>query len=166
MNSIHYRQHRGFSLLEVLVALVILSVGMLGVLTLQVKGLQFSQSAMTNTHAVNAAGDMADRIRANPGVAASDYNSSFSDGGTMPATLCADIKGTSVNVGCSPTNMGSFDIWQWKDQLKNSSNLPNGEGAIAVTQNAAPATLPFTYTITVRWTERGVTETYQSTIQN
>ncbi len=53
----------GFSLIEVLIALVILSVGMLGVLTLQVKGLQFSQSARVSTNAILAASDMADRIR-------------------------------------------------------------------------------------------------------
>ena len=56
----------GFSLIEVLVALVVLSIGMIGIAAMQVEGLRFGQQAVIGTRAVGLAADIADRIRANP----------------------------------------------------------------------------------------------------
>src|SRR5690606_1731695 len=58
-------QVRGFSLLEAMVALVVLSVGMLGIAALHGQSLAASRTAQLRTQAVNLAGDMADRIRVN-----------------------------------------------------------------------------------------------------
>jgi type IV pilus modification protein PilV len=55
----------GFSIVEALVALVVLSVGMLGIAALYVESLRAGRSAVYHTQAVNLAADMADRIRAN-----------------------------------------------------------------------------------------------------
>ncbi|NNF16281.1 MAG: type IV pilus modification protein PilV [Gammaproteobacteria bacterium] len=140
----------GFSLIEVLVALVILSVGMLGILTLQVKGLQFTQNAMTNTQAVNIASDMVDRIRANP-AASSAYAIPYGPTSAAPLTNCADADGVFVTAVCTPPAMAAHDIWQWKSQLQNASSLPDADGRITV--NAT--TTPPTYTIEVKWVERG-----------
>ena len=57
---------RGFSLVEVLVALIVLSVGMLGIASLYVDSLRAGRTALLRTQAVFLATDMADRIRANP----------------------------------------------------------------------------------------------------
>ena len=59
------RRQRGFTLVEVLVALVVMSVGMLGIAALYLEGLRAGRTALYRTTAVNLAGDMADRIRAN-----------------------------------------------------------------------------------------------------
>lgn len=59
-------RHRGFTLIEVLVALVVMSVGMLGIAALYLEGLRAGRTALYRTTAVNLAADMADRIRANP----------------------------------------------------------------------------------------------------
>ena len=55
----------GFSIVEVLVALVVLAVGMLGIAALYVESLRAGRTAVYRTQAVNLASDMADRIRAN-----------------------------------------------------------------------------------------------------
>src|SRR4030095_6465661 len=55
----------GFSLVEALVALVVLSIGMLGIAALHVESLRSGRTALTRTVAVALAADMADRIRAN-----------------------------------------------------------------------------------------------------
>ena len=65
MNNLQ-RQH-GFSLIEALVAFLILSVGMLGIAGLYVQSMQAGRTSMFRHHAVTLAGDVADRIRANPG---------------------------------------------------------------------------------------------------
>ena len=56
---------KGFTLVEVLVALVVMSVGMLGIAALYLEGLRAGRTALYRTTAVNLAADMADRIRAN-----------------------------------------------------------------------------------------------------
>ena len=56
----------GFTLVEVLIALVILSVGMLGIAGLYVHSMQAGRTSIFRHHAVTLAGDIADRIRANP----------------------------------------------------------------------------------------------------
>jgi prepilin-type N-terminal cleavage/methylation domain-containing protein len=63
---------RGMSLIEVLVALVILSVGLLGIAQLLIHGMRTSHAALLRTQAVNLVADMAERIRANPGERADD----------------------------------------------------------------------------------------------
>lgn len=61
----------GFSIVEALVALVVLSIGMLGIAALYVESLRAGRSAIYRTQAVNLASDMADRIRANRNARAS-----------------------------------------------------------------------------------------------
>jgi type IV pilus assembly protein PilV len=60
---------RGFSLIEVLVAVVVLSIGLLGLAALQVSGLRVGQSSFYRAQAAQLATDMADRLRANAGEA-------------------------------------------------------------------------------------------------
>ncbi len=60
------RRVRGFTLVEVLIALIIMSVGMLGIAGLYVQSMQAGRTSMLRHHAVTLAGDIADRIRANP----------------------------------------------------------------------------------------------------
>ncbi len=60
---------RGFSLIEVLVATVVLSVGLLGLASLQVSGLRVGQSSFYRAQAAQLATDMADRLRARRGPA-------------------------------------------------------------------------------------------------
>ena len=58
------RGNRGFTLVEMLIALVVLSIGMLGVAKLFVLTLQGNASATSRLYAVNLTSDLADRIRA------------------------------------------------------------------------------------------------------
>ena len=60
------RRVGGFTLIEVLIALIILSVGMLGIAGLYVHSMQAGRTSMLRHNAVTMAGDVADRIRANP----------------------------------------------------------------------------------------------------
>ena len=69
MNNIHRvpgSKAAGFTLVEVLIALIIMSVGMLGIAGLYVHSMQAGRTSMFRHHAVTLAGDVADRIRANP----------------------------------------------------------------------------------------------------
>lgn len=143
-------RHAGFTLLEVLVAIVVLSLGLLGLAGLQAASLRNNQVALQRSIAAQQAQDMADRIRANQaGVAAGAYDN-----------LTAVTPGNPgcIATGCTPANLAITDHRQWN--LTNAVLLPGGVGEVDCVQgpgNACSndANLVRTFRITVRWTERG-----------
>lgn len=131
---------RGFSLVEVLIALIIMSVGMLGIAGLYVHSMQAGRTSLFRHHAVTLAGDIADRIRANPlGGAA------YEGGG-------ANNNCVAGGVNCSAAEMAANDVFLWAEQAEDT--LPEGEVAV-VYNNAA---IPSTYQVTVTWREAGYEE--------
>jgi type IV pilus assembly protein PilV len=144
---------RGFSLVEALVALVVMSIGLLGIAALYVESLRSGTSALMRSQAVALASDMADRIRANP-TAGLSYAKAVDATGTITAA-CNAPTGT-----CTVDQMAASDIALWTRQVDDRSDdpdkgqlgLPAGRGIITVS-----ATTPRVYTITVQWTESGQT---------
>ncbi len=135
------RKLQGFSLVEVLIALIIMSVGMLGIAGLYVQSMQAGRTSMLRHHAVTLAGDVADRIRANP-----------TAGAAYAAAAGADNNCIDQNVDCNDAQMAANDIFVWQAQA--ASFLPvfdNGAQQVQIAYNAA--TNPPTYTIVVRWDE-------------
>lgn len=142
------RLSAGVSLVEVLVALVVLSVGMLGIAALYVESLRSGRSALSRSQAVVLAADMGDRIRANPAGGA-NYSKTVDAQGALSAG-CAQ-GGTT----CDSAAMAAHDIAIWYSAVDSRAgaptSLPGGRGAIAVDAT----TTPRTYTITVSWSESG-----------
>ena len=141
------RRHRGFTLIEVLVALVVLSVGMLGIAALYVEGLRAGRTAVYRSQAVNLAADMMDRIRANPRARA-DYE--------LAGAVFGCVNG---NADCTSTELAQEDIAMWQAELANQ--LPPGSAANIVYTPGAPAD---TYTITISWPEAGYDENLTYTL--
>ncbi len=137
---------QGFSLVEVLIALIIMSVGMLGIAGLYVQSLQAGRTSLFRHHSVTLAGDVADRIRANPR-AGVDYT------GNAVNNNCV-----AMGIDCTPTQMAANDILLWDQQALDS--LPNG----AVNIQFDGAVSPPTYTITISWDEPGAQQSYSITI--
>jgi type IV pilus assembly protein PilV len=131
------QQQRGFSLVEVLIALVIMSVGMLGIAGLYVQSMQAGRTSMFRHHAVTLAGDVADRIRANP-TAGAVYMGGGVDAGCV-----------AQGVDCTEPEMATHDIFLWAQQA--TETLPNGQ--VQVTFDGAVT--PPTYEIEVSWDEPG-----------
>lgn len=137
-HEIHASQRqRGFSLVEVLIALVIMSVGMLGIAGLFVQGMQAGRTSVLRHHAVTLAGDVADRIRANPraGIA---YAGAGGDNGCV-----------GYGNNCNEASMAAHDVFLWQQQAVDS--LPSG----AVGVNFDNTVTPPLYTIAVTWAEPG-----------
>jgi type IV pilus assembly protein PilV len=117
---------RGFSLLEVLVALVVTSVGLLGLAALQATSLKLNHGSYLRSQATQFAHDVADRMRANRVAALDgDYDVDFAD--TTSAGTVAET-----------------DLDEWRDGL--SRELPAGSGAVDV--NASGLAV-----IRVRWND-------------
>ncbi|MEZ5562046.1 MAG: type IV pilus modification protein PilV [Gammaproteobacteria bacterium] len=133
---------RGFTLIEVLVALVVMSVGMLGIAALYLEGLRAGRTAIYRTTAVNLAADMADRIRAN-------QRAGNAYAGNGPG---ADQSCVNGDEDCTPAELASDDWFSWSSQI--DAQLPEGASA-EILASAGPAPV---YTITLRWPEIGQTE--------
>ena len=137
----------GFTLIEVLVALIVVSIGLLGLAGLQATSVRFNQQAYLRSQAVQQAYDMADRIRANArGMWDGNYD---------------DIDGTETDPGCistdcSPADLADTDAVAWNAQ--NVAALPNGAGTVA--RDAAATAVVFN--IVVNWSEGPDTEDQRS----
>ena len=142
---------QGFSLVEAMVALVVLAVGMLGIAGLYVTTLRSGGGAINRMQAVGLAEDLADRIRANR-----TANVAYAGAGANNNCYGAGA------VDCAPALMAANDLFVWQQQVQNPQTLPGGAGVVGVV-GAAP---PYTYTIIVSWTEQGgVALNYTLTLQ-
>jgi type IV pilus assembly protein PilV len=138
------RRPSGFSLVEVLVALVVLAVGLLGTAALLLDSMSSSRNALERTHAVTLATDLAERIRANRD-AGNAYDTR--DGTVAPALDPACERADS---GCSREAMAGHDLRRWLDAIE--AQLPRGVGAVEVAPRAGGG---LGYTITVAWAQSG-----------
>lgn len=122
------RSHqRGFSLIEVMVAVVIFSVGVLGIALLQIKGAQFSKQAGIRTVAVLQARSLADAMRANPagvyGVASeAAITAKNGDLSTSYYTYDGTTAPDPASCGDAACKTAKQDLRNWLSQLKAASN--------------------------------------------
>lgn len=129
----------GFTLVEVLIAMIVMSVGMLGIAGLYLHSIQAGRTSVFRHQAITLAGDIADRIRANPS-AGVNYQAIGQDHGCV-----------NGGVDCTPTEMAQNDIDLWDAQVADA--LPAGDVAIVFTDNGGVS--PDTYQITITWQEAG-----------
>jgi len=145
--SQHPPTRQGFSLVEVLIALIIMSVGMLGIAGLYVQSMQAGRTSTFTHHAVTLAGDVADRIRANP-----------TAGLAYAAPAGANNNCVAAGTDCDVGQMAANDIDVWQTQAADA--LPNGQVTVAYDG----AVVPPSYQITVSWDEPGEVRNYTITI--
>jgi type IV pilus assembly protein PilV len=134
------RTQRGFTLIEVLVTVVLISVGLLGVAALQLTTLRANQESYARSQAGVLAADILDRMRANPrAFRGSAYNVTWNGTGT-----------TSTPPGSDPSawQRARDDLSVWQTAINNT--LPGDAGQVAgqIESNGRIVT------ITIRWVER------------
>jgi len=111
----------GFTLIEVLVAVIVLSIGLVGVAGLQVVSLKNNQSAFMRSQASALAYDLADRMRANvPGANAAMYDPDA-------AAATANCK---TATGCTTQEMAQNDLFEWDAAI--ATYLPEGQGFVCI----------------------------------
>jgi type IV pilus assembly protein PilV len=142
----------GMSLIEILVAMIIFSVGALAIAGLQVRSLKSNQSVDSRASATSLLSDIADRIRANPqGAINGDYSLTTSytqqrteiTSGSVALPLPNNCSTAAAN--CTPSQIAANDIEEWR--LALNRGLPEGAGAI----NGAADT---GYTVTIAWFDK------------
>lgn len=135
------REQAGVGLIELLIALVIISVGVLAVARLQLQMIQFNQQALGRTQATNLAQDMIDRMVADRTAALNGlYNHSLGD--TAP----------------TGTSLPELELQHWLGVV--ATQLPSGQGGVSVNGNVVEVQIrwddsrgrdaPLTFTLATR----------------
>ncbi len=135
MSLIQVKQ-QGFTLLEVLVAIIIFAIGLLGPASLQAVGQRNNNVAYMRSQAVLQAYDMSERMRAN--------QTGVNDGNYSNITTTIPSNPGCITTGCTPAQLAQYDAFRWN--TINANTLPLGQGT--VTFNAAPAA---SFSIVVSW---------------
>jgi type IV pilus assembly protein PilV len=139
---------RGFSLLEVLIALAVFSFGLLGLAALQTVSLRVGHDSYQRTQATMLAYDIVDRMRANPaGLAAGRYDN-IADNANPGTANC-------VSVSCTTNELADFDIRSWHAVI--AEKLSDGKGTLASSGT--------TRTITINWRENDLPIRLQLVVQ-
>ncbi len=164
--------------MEVLIALVIFSIGLLGIATLQMTGMKQTHNSHLRAVAVAQAQAMADRMRANMNaVNDGDYNvgAPGAPWGAMPDDT--DIATACDANECTSAEMAVYDLAQWNDPSEFFAGmglddaLPGGVGMVCIDStpndgNSAAWACDYAgdvYAIKVQWTERGLDENENDT---
>jgi len=145
-------RQRAFSLVETLVAVLVLAVGLLGLAGLQVTGLKSNHGSYLRSQATALAYDLIERMRANrAAVANGDYDN--------PAPSRSDA--CLSPPGCSPSALARHDLYEWAANL--AELLPQGEGVVCIdsspddgTGSASPACdgVGERYVVKIWWNDR------------
>jgi type IV pilus assembly protein PilV len=147
-------RQRGISIVEALVALVVIAVGMLGIAGLYLSSLQASRSAKLRSHAVELASSIADRIRANREAAAAYATDTY--GGAPAEQDCETAR-------CTPNQLAEDDLAKWLLDIRDT--LPGADavtGTVTVTDRADPES--DNYVIIVSWREANSDIDYTYTV--
>jgi type IV pilus assembly protein PilV len=122
-----YYKGKGFTLIEVLVTLIVMSVGLLSLAGLQVIGLRTNHSAYMRSQATIMSYEIVDRMRANiAGVRAGHYNQPTVAGsaGFLNDTTC------ETTAGCNAQQMAENDLFRWNQAVADV--LPGGFGVVCI----------------------------------
>lgn len=113
---------RGVTLIESLVALVVIALGILGILGVQMRTLTDTQTGVRRAQAIRLIEDMGERMKVNPNALANinAYVTAFADTPTLPN--CAS--------GCNAAQLAAYDVAVWKRIVRE--NLPTGQASIFV----------------------------------
>ena len=113
---------RGVTLIESLVAIVVMALGILGILGVQMRTLTDTQTGVRRAQAIRLIEDMGERMKVNPNVLANinAYVTAFADTPTLPN--CAS--------GCNAAQLAAYDVAAWKRIVRE--NLPAGQASIFV----------------------------------
>lgn len=148
------RIQKGVSLIEVLIALFVLSVGLLGHSKIQALGVRAGTDANLRTQATYLANEMMERLRANRPAADSEYYSTINytaiDCNAGPAKICSEGTAGSA-VDCTENEIADEDAVHWFCDVQDT--MPNGSVAVSVATGV--------YSIQVSWDgldENGATQ--------
>jgi type IV pilus assembly protein PilV len=158
---------RGISLIEVLVTLVIISIGLLGTASLQVVSKRANFEAVQRTAAAHLANDYLQRMRGNRSALENYLVDDVLGATSLGATPAKDCTADGVN--CANSELASYDQWQWEQQLDGAMERIGTTNAGGLLEPSACVVGPAggidgVYEVAIAW--RGATEHVNPTIHD
>lgn len=151
----------GFTLIEVLVSLVVLSIGLLGIAKLVLFSSRANDSAYLRSQATELAYEILDNMRSNRQQAIQGaYQVGSTNTATNPGFTCIGA------AACTPSNLALYDIYAWSLRLNATSGvvpagaLPAGTGSIGTTTTSTANGSQTTAVITVTWDDTVAQSTF------
>lgn len=137
---------RGVTLLESMIAIVLVALGVLGILGVQLRTLADTQTAVRRAQAIRLIEDLSERLKANPSALAPGVLARYEVGwgavtGSVPN--CAS--------GCTAGDMARADIAQWKQTV--ASTMPLGDAAVFATAGTAGSNTRTQLGVMISWRE-------------
>lgn len=149
------KQQQGVGLIEILITLVVITIGLLGMAGLQLHGLRNSQVAYWQTQATIISYDLIDRMRANRSIAAhGGYQIGRSETVNTPQGC--------YKKRCSAHMLAQLDLAHWKQSL--AQNLPGGDGEVQLTMKEAGLEVQVTVWVEDKQNTPSATEFQVSTL--
>lgn len=166
---------RGFSLMEVMVAVIVICVGMLGIAKMQALSVSNTTTARLRSLAAIEAASLASAIHSNRqywantplpfNVTLNAAGAIASSDGALAAQATADLATVPDNVcfgiQCTAIQLAAFDLARWTTNL--TGMLPNPTANISCPANPG-VNAPPSCTITISWSERAVAINQQETV--
>lgn len=152
-----YRRHRGFSLIEVMISLVVIGIGLLGIAKMQALAVAATANASRRGLAAIASEGLASAMRANRAYWANvlaPATFTITNGVVSDPTLSTVVNCTKNNgAPCTPTQLAAYDMQQWGQQVR--ALLPNPVKT-TFTCTALLAATPVVCTIQTVWSEQSM----------
>ena len=156
INSFPSRLQRGISLIESLVAIVVMALGILGILGVQMRTLADTQTTVYRAQAIRLIEDLGERMKTNPNALGTinNYVSSFSDEPTP-----GDCSG-----GCSHGAQATYDLALWKQAVK--ATLPLGQASVFLAPGETDTTNRRQLGVMLAWreNERDTSSAYKDSL--
>ena len=145
--------HRGFSLIEMLVALVVFSVGLLAIAGLQTMSKQANFEALQRTAASQIAYGLLEDMRVNGDAINTYLGAGELGGGARGAEPAPNCSGNAV---CTAAQKAAHDLWFWEQVLDGNLEMNGNTGAGGLVLPALCITGPAgggagVYTVTIAW---------------
>ena len=138
------RLQRGISLIESLVAIVVMALGILGILGVQMRTLADSQTSVRRAQAIHLIEDLSERMKTNPNALGNitTYVSAFS---------AEPTPGDCKTKNCTHTQLAAYDLAIWKQAVKNS--LPLGQASVFLAEGETVAANRRQLGVMISWRE-------------
>ena len=147
--SVQQRRVRGVALIEALVAILILSIGVLGMIGMQSAAIRFEQNSWARSAVSSQIADVADRIRANRGSTdtAYVYNVAYAtERATVNTSTSTFVVSPDCNSSaCLPAQVAAYDLAQWRQNL--NTQIPGSVGMVTGSRST-------NYNITIAWFDK------------
>ena len=162
-------KYHGFTMIEVLITLVILSIGLLGVANMQMLGLTYNQNAYYRSQASQLANGIVEKMRLNSvAVTAGNYSGGNNNGDAFSLVFDMSASGSSIITStptlasdpdcvtnrCTSVQLATYDLINWQNDINLA--LPKAKDASDVPLTTASITI-YTgnrFTVVITWGEK------------